>query len=379
MRKLSMILSVLLALSLLLAACAPPAPPATEPPGAEPTAAEPEPTAAEPEPTEEPTATPEPTAEPTTRRGGWLDEVAFSAVTADSAITQLQAGAIDIYSRGLASDRVQEIQDAGVCFAQAYGGYYDIMFNPAVFTDTARVNPFSNPRIREAVNWLVDRDFINQEIYGGGSLPKYFVLSTQLVDYTNIIETARGLEAFYAYNPERAQEQITEEMEGMGFTLGADGKWELNGEPLEPLIFVIRNDGDGTRLPIGDYVANQLETVGFTVDRQYKTAGEASPIWIGSDPKEGLWHLYTAGWLSSGLERDEKDSFQEMYLPSSVQGIPLFLENQSDPEFVEIGDRLANGDFSTLEERRELLEQALPLSVQDSLQVWLIDQQVYTP
>jgi peptide/nickel transport system substrate-binding protein len=373
-----MILSVLLALSLLLAACAPPAPPATEPPVAEPTEAGPEPTEAPTEvATEEPTA--EPTPEPTTRVGGWLDEVAFSAVTSDSAVTQLQAGAIDIYSRGLASDRVQEIQDAGICYAQAYGGYYDILFNPAVFTDTTRVNPFSNPAIREAVNWLVDRDFINQEIYGGGSLPKYFSIATQLVDYTNVIETARGLETFYAYNPERAQEQITAEMEEMGFTMGADGKWEINGEPLEPLIFVIRNDGDGTRLPIGDYVANQLETVGFTVQRDYKTAGEASPIWIGSDPKEGLWHIYTAGWLSSGLNRDEKSSFQEMYLPSSAQGIPLFIENQSAPEFVEVGDRLAQGDFSTLEERRDLMIEALPLSMQDSLQVWLIDQQVYTP
>ena len=379
MRKLYMILSVLLALSLLLAACAPPAPPATQPPGAQPTEAEPEPTEAEPEPTDEPTATPEPTAEPTTRRGGWLDEVAFSAVTADSAVTQIQAGAIDIYSRGLASDRVQEIQDSGICYAQAYGGYYDVLFNPATFTDTTRINPFADRRVREAVNWLVDRDFINQEIYGGGSLPKYFSISTQLVDYTNIIETARGLETFYAYNPERAQEQINTAMEEMGFTLGADGKWEINGEPLEPLIFVIRNDGDGTRLPIGDYVANQLETVGFTVDRQYKTAGEASPIWIGSDPKEGLWHLYTAGWLSSGLNRDEKSTFQEMYLPSSVQGIPLFIENQSDPEFQEVGDRLAQGDFRTLEERRDLMIEALPLAMQDSLQVWLIDQQVYTP
>jgi len=377
MRKLLTVLSFLVAVSLVLAACAPPAPPATEPPVAQ-TATEP-PATDEPteEPTEEPTA--EPTAEPTTRHGGWLDEVAFSAVTAESAVTQIQADAIDIYTRGLASDRVQEIQDAGVCFVQNFGGYYDVLFNPAVFTDTARINPFSNPKIREAVNWLVDRDFINQEIYGGGSLPKWFAISTQLVDYTSVIETARGLEAFYAYNPERAQEQITAEMEAMGATMGADGKWEFNGEPLEPLIFVIRNDGDGTRLPIGDYVANQLETVGFTVDRQYKTAGEASPLWIGSDPKEGLWHLYTAGWLSTGLDRDEADAFQSMYLPSSGQGIPLFLENQSDPTFQQLGDDLAQGNYTTLDERREKLIEALPLSMQDSLQVWLVDQQVYTP
>lgn len=374
MRKLSMTLSFLVTLSLLLAACAPPAPTATQPAVG--------PTVAEPTAVEEPTATEEPstpTAEPTSRHGGWFDEIAFSAVTSESAITQIQADAIDIYTRGVASDKVQEIQDAGICFAQSYGGYYDVLFNPATFTDTTRLNPFNNRKIREAVNWLIDRDFINQEIYGGGSLPKYTALSTQLVDYTNVIETARGLEALYSYNPDRALEQITAEMEAMGATMGADGKWEMNGEPFESLIFVIRNDGDGTRLPIGDYVANQLETVGFTVDRQYKTSGEASPIWIGSDPKEGLWHMYTAGWVSPGLDRDEKESFQEMYLPSSTQGIPLFIENQPDPAFLEVGDNLANGAFSSLEERREMMVEALPLSLQDSLQVWVIDQQVYTP
>src|SRR5919109_733838 len=193
MRKLFILLSLLVVASMVFTACAPPVATATEPP-VEPTVAEPTATEA---PTEVPTEAPTATPEPTSRTGGWLDEVAFSAVTSDSAISQIQADAIDIYSRGVASDQLQAIQDAGLCFAQSYGGYYDILFNPAVFTDTSRINPFSNPKIREAVNWLVDRDFINQEIYGGGSLPKYTALSTQLVDYTNVIETSRALEALY--------------------------------------------------------------------------------------------------------------------------------------------------------------------------------------
>jgi len=360
------LLGLLVIASMVLAACGAPA--ATE-------AAEPAATDAAPAATE--AATAEPTPVPTTRKGGWLDEVAFSSVSSDQAVTQITAGAIDIYTRGVASDRVQEIKDAGVCYSQSYGGYYDILFNPAVFTDTAKLNPFSNRKIREAMNWALDRDYINQEIYGGGSLPKYFSLATQLVDYTNVIEEARGLETYYAYNLEQAKAVVDAEMPAMGAEL-VDGKWNFNGEPLV-LAFLIRNDGDGTRLKIGDYFSDQLEQLGFTVDRQYRKSSEASPIWIGSDPKEGQWHLYTAGWLSSGLDRDEKESFQEMYLPSSAQGIPLFIDNQSDPAFIEVGDRLANGDFSTLEERRELILEALPLSLQDSLQVWIIDQQVYAP
>jgi hypothetical protein len=43
-------------------------------------------------------------------------------------------------------------------------------------------------------------------------------------------------------------------------------------------VFLIRTEDE--RKLIGDYVANQLEALGFAVDRQYKTRTEASPIWV---------------------------------------------------------------------------------------------------
>jgi peptide/nickel transport system substrate-binding protein len=373
MKRLFTVLGLLVIASMVLAACAPAATP-TAGPTAAPTEEEPTeaPTSA---PTEAPTA--EPTMPPTTRKGGWADQLSFSSVSAESAVAQIEADAIDIYSRALASDKLEEIENSSACYIAGNSGYYDILYNPAVYND-GRFNPFTNRKIREATNWLLDRNFINQEIYFGGSIPKWHAITTQLVDYTNVIDTARSVEAFYAYNPDKANEVIAAEMEGMGATLGSDGKWQFDGAPVT-LIFLIRNDGDGTRLQIGDYFATQLEGAGFTVTRQYGRSSELSPLWIGSDPKEGLWDIYTAGWLPSGLDRDEASSFQEMYLNSSAQGIPLFLENVSDPEFQQVGDDLANGNFATIEERTELMSRALELAPQDSLQVWIIDQLSYTP
>jgi len=339
-------------------------PPATEPPATEAPA------------TEAPTAVP--TEPPTTRHGGWLDEIDYSVVDAQSAITQIGAGAIDLFSYGLASDKLAEIKDADLCFSSSYGLYYDMMFNPAVFTDATKLNPFSNRKIREATNWLIDRDYISQEVFAGGALPKFFPLTTQLVDYTSVIDVARGLEAYYAYNFDKGKEVIVAEMEAMGATVGADGKFLFNDAPVT-LVFLIRNDGDGTRITMGNYFAQQMENVGFVVERQEKKSSELSPLWIGSEPSDGLWHLYTAGWGSSGLNRDEKSIFQEMYLPSSAQGIPLFLDNDVDPVFQQLGDDLANGNFTTLEQRHDMMVKALPLSVQDSLQTWIVDLQSYAP
>ena len=98
----------------------------------------------------------------TDRHGGWLDEIDVSVIAGDSAISQLKAGDIDLYSYGLASDVYPAIKEAGLKYSQSYGGSYSIMFNPAVFDDKTVLNPFSNHKIREAVNWLIDRNYVNQ-------------------------------------------------------------------------------------------------------------------------------------------------------------------------------------------------------------------------
>lgn len=369
-KRLMLVISLVILTSMILTACGGTTTPAvTEPPATKPPATEPP-------ATDVPTAVP--TEPPTTRHGGWLDEIDYSVVDAQSAITQIGAGAIDLFSYGLASDKLAEIKDADLCFSSSYGLYYDMMFNPAVFTDATKLNPFSNRKIREATNWLIDRDYISQEVFAGGALPKFFPLTTQLVDYTSVIDVARGLEAYYAYNFDKGKEVIVAEMEAMGATVGADGKFLFNDAPVT-LVFLIRNDGDGTRITMGNYFAQQMENVGFVVERQEKKSSELSPLWIGSEPSDGLWHLYTAGWGSSGLNRDEKSIFQEMYLPSSAQGIPLFLDNDVDPVFQQLGDDLANGNFTTLEQRHDMMVKALPLSVQDSLQTWIVDLQSYAP
>lgn len=354
MRKLLPVVSLLIVASMLLAACQTTATPAA--------------TAAA---TEAATAT-------TTRHGGWLDEIVFSVVSSDAVVTQLKAGAIDIYGNALASQDLQTIQDAGLSYAKTAGMYYDIMYNPAVFTDTNTLNPFSDRKIREATNWLYDRNYLNQEIYGGGSLPKFFTIQTNGPDYADLADVARELENYYAYDFDKANQVISDEMKTLGADLNADGKWEFKGKPVV-LTFLIRNDSDGTRIPMGDYVANQLEKVGFTVDRQYKKSSEASPIWIGTDPTEGKWNMYTAAWSGTVIDRDARTRFQEMYLPDSLQGMPVFLANKPDPEFQKVGDDLANSNYTDAAARKQLMADALKLSVQDSLQVFLIDGLNYIP
>ncbi len=377
MRKLSIVLSFLIAISVILSACAPQVPAtATEAPVEEPTAAE-EPTATEP-PTEPPaTATPE----PTTRTGTWVDEVVFSE-QADNAvcIAQLQAGEVHVCADGNSNpDDFETVQaDPNLEYNTSFGLNFEMLLNPVpTFTD-GRVNPFGNAAIREAMNILIDRDFIVQEIFGGLGIPKYSTLVGAFPDYSRYIEAARALEAKYAYNLERANEIITAEMEGLGATKNADDKWEIDGEPVT-LIFIIRTEDE--RTPIADYMSNQLESVGFTVDRQYRARSEASPIWAQSEPAEGQWNIYTGGWVNTAISRDDGTNFG--FYDTDFGGCCGLSSNLMTEEllgeYYEVAERLWNNDFTTLEERGELFRRALELSGELSYHIWVVDTQSFFP
>ena len=106
--RLMTVLGVLIALAMFATACAP----ATTAPNATTAPA----TAAA--TTAPATQAPAPTATAAPHMGGWLDQVVFSVVDQSSAITQLQAGAIDIYAGGLAAADYPNITKANLAYAE---------------------------------------------------------------------------------------------------------------------------------------------------------------------------------------------------------------------------------------------------------------------
>jgi peptide/nickel transport system substrate-binding protein len=308
-----------------------------------------------------------------------VDEVVFfEEADRAKAIDMIAAGEMDVYAIGISdSELFRRIEASeGMDYHESYGLYLELTFNPVgpTFPATGKLNPFHVPAIREAVNWLVDRNFIVEELFGGLAAPRFTTFNTVFPDYARLADVVRALEIQYAPNPERAREVITREMENLGAEL-VDGTWHYDGKPVE-LIFLIRVEDE--RREIGDYVATLLEDLGFVVDRQYKSAAEASPIWIGGNPADGLWHLYTGGWLSTAISRDLAGNFDFFYTPRGRPD-PLWQAYAPSPEFDAVADRLGRRDYTTPEERRELMTEALRRSMQDAVRVWLVDQRSVWP
>lgn len=319
----------------------------------------------------------EATPEPVERTGAWLDRIIMvEEESQEAAVTRLQSGDIDVFAFSADSPNVFETvkADANLEYTTNFGSYNELTINPVPeFTD-GRLNPFGSPKIREALNWLIDRDYIIQEITGGLGIAKLLPINSNFPDAARYIAKMRELQTKYAYDPEKAAEAIAAEMEGMGAEL-VDGKWAYNGQPVT-IIMIIRTED--SRMQIGDYVGTQLETAGFTVDRQYKTRTEASPIWVQSNPAEGQWHIYTGGWITQIIDRDASEDFAFFYLPYDYP-IPLHQAYTPSAEFDEVAMALRNTDFSTMEERDELFERAMELALEDSVRVWLNDQTSFTP
>ncbi|MEZ4835855.1 MAG: ABC transporter substrate-binding protein [Caldilineaceae bacterium] len=164
MQQKRFILIALLVAVLALTACATPTDTA-------PTAEEPAPAATE-APAEEATA--EPAEEPVAdmdNTGAWVDEVvAVEEPSASAAVSRMQAGEIDVYAYSVSeADVFQVVQDSSdLAYSNAFGSYNELTLNPTgPVLEDGTLNPFGDPQIREAVNWLIDRDYIVQEIFDG--------------------------------------------------------------------------------------------------------------------------------------------------------------------------------------------------------------------
>jgi peptide/nickel transport system substrate-binding protein len=178
-------MALLIALSMVLAACTPEVEPTVTPDDTV-------------QPTEAPDVTPteETPAGPTTERhGGWLDTVIIVEEPNDAAaIRRLEAGDIDIYAYTVAkADLLATVQASPtLSLLRSYGSYNEFTFNPAgpTFEATGKLNPFSVMKIREAVNWLIDRNYLAQEVTQGMAIPRFFCFAPTFADYAKYADLA---------------------------------------------------------------------------------------------------------------------------------------------------------------------------------------------
>ncbi|WP_240910809.1 ABC transporter substrate-binding protein [Thermococcus sp. MAR1] len=210
---------------------------------------------------------------------------------------------------------------------------------PIVTLDTGTYfNPFAVREIRFALNYLVNRRYIVDNIFHGGAAPALSGIapSDPASKYFTPVYRALGLteEGDFNYAMRLIDEGMKNAMEQVaryGHTLEKrdDGFWYFDGQPVE-VKFVIRTEDE--RKDIGLYVSDLIENyMGFKVDRMLLNRQKASEIVFRKPISTYEWTLYTGGWGAGGLGSMYPD-WQIYYWYSPLGYYPNFQDPRHQPD-----------------------------------------------
>jgi hypothetical protein len=334
--------------------------------------------------------TPVPTTPYPTNTGGWLDEIVMSVVGTDAAaITELANNDLDVYAYPMTDATLKATVDANAALKtyDAAGSFDEFTMNPSAnatypfFTGTGKLNPFAVPNVREALNLAIDRTYLCNDILGGLGLPRFTAIGAASTDATKFATELAAVAANYSYDMTTASSEIQTAMLGISSNVTyTGGKYYYDygsGPELVAVKVLIRSDGH-ERLDFGNYLVTQLNTLGFTATAQYGTSSDLSPIWRGN-PALGLWNVYTGGWIQTAISLDEGSNFGAFYTPLWSAMGPLWAAYTPTPTFLDVCTKLWYNDFNTIAERTALFDQAIPLSMHDSVRIWLCDLLAFQP
>ena len=301
-------------------------------------------------------------------KGTFVDRVQFiQYLDENTALEEVRNGNLDVYYFRVSSDRIDtEKARENIEVFESTGGSYSILLNPSV---SESFNPFSITDVRFALNYLVDRKLIVNELIGGYGRTMISNYGTFAADYLSIIDE---LESFhFKYNPSLANQLITEELEKAG-AKKIDGSWYYDEKQIE-ITFFIRSD-DPVRKSIGGILSSELENIGFKINKDFGDLNKAFVVVYGSDPADQKWHLYTEGWGSSGFTKYDSVGLAQMYSPwfSNMPGNnnPAYW-NYENAQLDSLTKKIYVSDFTSAEERISLIEEATKVGVSESVRIFL--------
>ena len=236
----------------------------------------------------------------------------------ETGITDVAKGDLDIFLWAVGGASFQDLPSdvlEKLTLIKTASGYNDLEVNPVHDDDNPYLitvgekkyfNPFAIRDVRYALNFLVSRQYIVQNILQGsgqamlgGIRPStganaYFEPVYKTMGITAVADIAKSQQLV-----ENAMKKAADDLAKQGYELkkGDDGFWYFNGEPIT-VKFIIRIED--YRKDLGLYVSDLIEKFwGFKVDRLLWDRRKASSTVYAGDPKNYQWNIYTGGWVST--------------------------------------------------------------------------------
>ncbi len=292
----------------------------------------------------------------TTTNGPASDSVVFKQVPSENATKALLSGEIDYYLTSLTAEQALELRNnPEIKLYYAASQINGIILNPAPAA-SGSLNPFSLQEVRFAMQYLLDRDKMVDEIQNGFGMPIVTNLLPTQPSYEIVKDIVDGYDI--TYNRQKADQMISNSLLDAGAEK-IDGKWTYGGEEIT--LTVLMPASYPELKGIGDSISSELESVGFNVERVYIKKGEDYPSDF-SDPINLKWNVDVTAWIYYGHSRYEGASFLELY---SKDGWWTY----NNTGIIAVNDKLQN--YSSEAEWEQLNRELANLSILDSVGIWV--------
>ena len=302
-------------------------------------------------------------------KGAYLDGVDFvQYLDENTALEEIAAGNLDTYYFRIPAERLEDPSyRENLQVFESPGGFYSILVNPA---DSDTFNPFSMRDVRYALNYLIDRKLVVNELMGGYGTVMVSNYGPHNPDYLTILDKIQSIN--FQYDPQLAKKLIAVAMLNAGAVMH-DDVWTFDGEDIVIRIF-IRSD-DPIRKSMGEILGTDLEEIGFTVQRDYGDLNKAFVTVYGTDPANLEWSVYTEGWgASSALVKYDQTGLAQMYSPW-FSNMPGF----NNPGYWNYENKLLDnltqviyaGNFASESERADLMRAATDEGVREAVRIFV--------
>jgi peptide/nickel transport system substrate-binding protein len=260
------------------------------------------------------------------------DEIHFESITfkvlpnTNSAVEALRSGQVDFIQAN--ADSAIAVEGDANLEVLTVAGYWAGVF---LLDRVGEITPaLADVRVRQAINFAVDRAAITQAVYGEYAEPTVQPITAGYDGYD------ASLEDLYPYDPDKARELLAEAGYAEGFTI------PVNYGAFDP---------DTTKLL--QAVQAQLAEVGITLELKSATNfGD----WVG----DLLSKQYAASVLSPGWGGSEFFIGQAGFMPGGIMNV----FNAEDPE---LAAAFAEYTAATSDERNDAAQEVNAISVEHAL------------
>ena len=332
-------------------------------------------------------------------KGPIVDKILVNAKTQeDIAIKDVAEGKSDVFWYDVNGSTYKGLTDDVMAKLDTYSvpsTYWSLLFNPypnqAPYTARAKdgktaFNPFAIREVRFAMNLLVNRKQMIDEIVSGAGQPKYTPVTlgqpnsgryATIASKLGIGET--GDEAKAIADIGAALKAAGDLSANKGMLAKKDRWWTYDGKVIE-VNFLIRVDDPNGRLKEGRYVADQIEKAGIKVNRLEYDRAKCSKIYRSGDPKDYEWNIYTEGWAGGQTYAFWESGLAQMYAPWMANmpgGGNAGQWNYSHGELDSLTQAAYNGNVKDVADYYDKCLKATALGLEEAVRVFTIDTTAY--